>query len=100
MWDKVDVAALPDHLAYGCSLSYAVRMLTLRLPEPRYVLLHMAKKDAVFLREDVAETLLGTKVPPDEFACYQASLLETRAVEPARLRQWFFGEDLERSLEE
>eukprot|EP00969_Alexandrium_andersonii_P146225 6467087-Alexandrium_andersonii.AAC.1 len=43
---------VPTHRQHGCSLSYAVRMLTQRLPEPRYLLLHMAKKDALFLRED------------------------------------------------
>jgi len=87
-------------LAYGCSLSYAVRMLTENLDEPRYVLLQMSKKDALFLRNDIAEKLLGSRSPPDEFECYQASLVETRAVEPSRLRKWFFGQDLQSALAE
>jgi len=99
-WDEANMTSLPHHLAYGCSLSYAVRLLTRQLPAPRYVLLQMAKKDALFLREDVAERLLGTKADPDEFACYQVNLVESRAVETSRLREWFFGSDLEGTLDE
>lgn len=91
-WDEAHAA---PGLGYGCSLSHAVRMLSRRLPEPRYVLLYVAKNHAVFLREDVARKLLGTEDAPDDFLCYQLNLLEARGVGPAQLRRWFFSSDLE-----
>ncbi|CAE7188733.1 unnamed protein product, partial [Symbiodinium sp. CCMP2456] len=90
-WDSLDPKLVRYHLAHGCSLSYAIRMLSDELPGPKYVLLHMSKKDALFLRADVAAQLLGSDEAPDEFRCYEDQLLETHGVESDRLRRWYYG---------
>ncbi|CAE7364380.1 unnamed protein product [Symbiodinium natans] len=90
-WDTMDPKLVRYHLAHGCSLSYAIRMLSVELPTPNYVLLHMSKKDALFLRRDVAAKLVGSDEAPDEFRCYEDQLLETHGVESDRLRRWYYG---------
>eukprot|EP00927_Polykrikos_kofoidii_P010066 TRINITY_DN14251_c0_g1_i1.p1 TRINITY_DN14251_c0_g1~~TRINITY_DN14251_c0_g1_i1.p1 ORF type:complete len:473 (-),score=81.59 TRINITY_DN14251_c0_g1_i1:119-1459(-) len=97
-WDELNstTAVDPDankNVAYGCSLTHVVKLLA--NIQPGYVLFQMFRKDVAFLRVDIAERVLGTQEAPDEFECFQGSLLETRGVAPERLRRWFYDTDLQ-----
>merc|ERR1712032_830066 len=88
-WDVISTTAKTHYLACGCSLSYIQRLLTRSISPLRYVLVHLHKKDALFVREDLADRLIRSTDHPDEFECYQGSLVEA-AVNAKRIRWWMY----------